>query len=412
MLGATIASYTVRSKLGEGGMGTVYLAEHGVLGVRVAIKVLRSELSRDREIVTRFLNEARAASAIRHPAIVEILDFGVSADAGAYIVMEQLAGETLHARRHRLGRLDPARALVLVRQIAGGLAAAHERGVVHRDLKPENVFLVPDPEVVGGERIKLLDFGIAKLLGHGDASLTSTGTVLGTPTYMAPEQCRGSDAVDARADLYALGCVLHELVCGRPPFIADGAGDVIAHHLYFEPTPVRELDPTLPEGVERIVSWLLCKDPRDRPQSARALIDAIDTLEPGDARAPAPATTTLSRAAGESRRTLHTRTRWLVPFVTATTIVAGVAGFALWRGDRAHDEPAPIVIAARPAPQPVQLAIESDLRGAFAMLAGKVLELTADAPHEVVPARKHHAPAARPRPAFDPGDQGVNPFGP
>src|SRR5207237_90204 len=141
------------------GMGAVYLAEHSMLGRRAAIKVLLPELSHHREIVARFFNEARALTAIRHPRIVEIFDFGYLPDASAYIVMEYLDGESLGTRCRRLRQLDPRRALTLVRQIAGALAAAHENSIVHRDLKPDNIFLVPDPEVPGGERIKVLDFG-------------------------------------------------------------------------------------------------------------------------------------------------------------------------------------------------------------------------------------------------------------
>ncbi|HEY0993099.1 MAG TPA: protein kinase [Kofleriaceae bacterium] len=289
MLGTNIGNYAVTAAIGEGGMGSVYLAEHAILGRRAAVKVLRPELSSNGDIVARFFNEARALTAIRHPSIVEVLDFGYMPDGSAYLVMEYLDGESLGARCRRLHKLDPRHALVLVRQIAGALSAAHERGVVHRDLKPENIFLVPDPEVAGGERIKVLDFGIAKLAEPGNHARTQTGSMLGTPTYMSPEQCRGAGSVDARADLYALGCVLFEMLCGQPPFTADGMGEVIAHHLYFPPPAPRSLTPALPEGVEHLVLWLLQKDPAARPQSARDLVDAIDRLGVAATATPPPA---------------------------------------------------------------------------------------------------------------------------
>jgi serine/threonine-protein kinase len=206
-------------------MGVVYLARHVTLGRRAAIKVLRPALSSNQDIVSRFFNEARAVTAVRHPGIVEVFDFGFLEDRTAYIIMEYLEGESLAARLRR-GRSTITVTLTIVRAIARALQAAHEQGIVHRDLKPDNVFLVPDSELPSGERVKLLDFGIAKLaFGDGNASHTTTGTVMGTPTYMSPEQCRGAGSVDHRADLYSLGCVAYEMLCGQPPFVADGPGD-------------------------------------------------------------------------------------------------------------------------------------------------------------------------------------------
>ena len=212
MIGQTLGAYTIERELGRGGMGAVYLAVHAMLGRKAAVKLLRPELSRDPSTVQRFFTEARAASAIKHPSIVEIYDFGVAPDGAAYIVMELLDGESLATRLARLGRLPVATALVFARQIATALAAAHRAGIVHRDLKPDNAFLVADPEVAGGERVKLLDFGIAKLTGDGGVAHTTTGAIMGTPHYMSPEQCEGSRAVDHRADLYSLGCMLFQMI--------------------------------------------------------------------------------------------------------------------------------------------------------------------------------------------------------
>src|SRR5215475_8740763 len=253
MLGRTLGNYHVVSKIGEGGMGVVYLARHATLGRPAAIKVLHPALSSNEDMVTRFFNEARAATAVRNPGIVEVFDFGTLDDGSAYIVMEYLEGENLGVRLRR-GRFPVAATMTIVRAISRALQAAHEQGIVHRDLKPDNVFLVPDPELPSGERVKLLDFGIAKLAPiSGEVSQTRTGMVMGTPTYMAPEQCRGAGSVDHRADLYSLGCVAYHMMCGRPPFVSDGAGDLIARHLYFAPDPLRSLCPDIPARIDDLV---------------------------------------------------------------------------------------------------------------------------------------------------------------
>ncbi len=194
--------------------------------------------------MARFFNEARAVSAIQHPGIVELYDFGYMDDGSAYIVMELLRGETLASRIAGRGRLTEAEALAIVRGIAGALGAVHAKGIVHRDIKPENLFLVPDPEAAAGERVKVLDFGIAKLTDDpGALSQTSTHAMFGTPMYMSPEQCRGAGQVDHRADLYALGCVLFEMLAGVPPFVSEGAGEVIGAHLHVAPPALRTLVP-------------------------------------------------------------------------------------------------------------------------------------------------------------------------
>jgi serine/threonine protein kinase len=257
-------------------MGVVYLARHVTLGRRAAIKVLRPTLSSNQDIVSRFFKEARAATAVHNAGIVEVYDFGFLEDRTAYIIMEYLDGESLAARLRR-GRLTIVTTLTIIRAIARALQAAHEQGIIHRDLKPDNVFLVPDSELPSGERVKLLDFGIAKLTHDAsDASSTRTGTVMGTPTYMSPEQCRGAGQVDLRADLYSLGCVAYEMLCGRPPFIAEGPGDVIARHLCFEPVALRSYQPTIPIEIEEIVLRLLKKEPRERYHSAAELVHVID----------------------------------------------------------------------------------------------------------------------------------------
>jgi tRNA A-37 threonylcarbamoyl transferase component Bud32 len=304
MLGEVVGNYRITGAVASGGMGAVYRGEHTLIGRVAAVKVLRPELSANREVVGRFFNEARATAAIRHPGIVEIFDFGQEPGGRAYLVMELLAGESLAARLARGGRVDERTAVAWVRSIASALAAAHDVGIIHRDLKPDNLFLVRDPDVVGGERPKLLDFGIAKLVDprhRGPATLA--GAVLGTPTYMAPEQCRGAEEVDERSDLYALGCLFYELVTGRPPFTVTGMAELMVAHLMSAPTPPRALVPTLSAEVEATILRLLAKEPAARYPSARALLDALGgDLGEAAARVVALPTarslTTLSGAAG------------------------------------------------------------------------------------------------------------------
>jgi eukaryotic-like serine/threonine-protein kinase len=263
--------------LGEGGMGEVFIAEHSMLGRRAAVKVLRPEYSHRPEIVARFFNEARAATQISDPGIVQIFDFGQAPDGSAYIVMELLEGETLDRRMIRQQVLPIPEALRLIRQVATSLATAHSRGIVHRDLKPENIFIVRDPEVAGGERTKILDFGIAKLFGDQGVK-TQTSAVMGTPTYMSPEQCRGSGQVDHRADIYSLGCVLYLLVTGRFVFEAEGSGDLIAMHLRESPQPPSTKANWIPAALDRLILRCLAKNPAERFQTGTELASAISTL--------------------------------------------------------------------------------------------------------------------------------------
>nr|HEX4314535.1 protein kinase [Kofleriaceae bacterium] len=288
MIGHTIGGYTIERELGRGGMGVVYLGRHAVLGRRAAVKLLLPDLSRQDTTVQRFFAEARAATAIHHPSIVEVYDSGVAADGSAYIAMELCIGETLGARIRR-DRVLPVRdALAVARSVAEALAAAHAVGIVHRDLKPDNVF------VVDGDGLKLLDFGIAKLAGDAAVGVakTSTGAIMGTPVYMSPEQCRGAGQVDHRSDLYSLGCMLYEMVCGRVPFIGEGAGDVIGAHLLLAPAAPHTLAPELDPAVEALVMRLLAKRPDDRPATAMAVVDELTALltnAPATAAAPSPA---------------------------------------------------------------------------------------------------------------------------
>src|SRR5688500_15764357 len=217
--------------VGTGGMGVVYRAEHVLLGKRAAVKVLLPDRTQTREVIDRFFNEAKAASLIDDPGIVDIFDYGRLPNGNAYIVMELLEGETLGERLKRKGPLTATHTVSVARHIAGTLAAAHSHGIIHRDLKPDNVFLVRDPAMPRGERAKLLDFGIAKLVTAtqpSDMVKTETGRLMGTPYYMSPEQCRGAGRVDLRTDIYSLGCLMYQALTGAPPFVMEGAGEILA----------------------------------------------------------------------------------------------------------------------------------------------------------------------------------------
>ena len=374
MIGESIGNYRVTGKIGAGGMGTVYLAEHQLIGRKAALKMLLPDLSNSKRQVQRFFNEAKAASAIRHPGIVEIFDFGFH-NGQAFILMEFLEGESLQTRLRRNKVLTQHAALHLLRQVSSCLAAAHEQGIIHRDLKPDNIFIVADPEVSGGERVKLLDFGIAKLSGDQSNDMkTRTGTVMGTPAYMSPEQCRGAERVDARSDLYSLGCILYRMLCGQPPFVSKYSGDILAMQIMYDPPEPRALVPDLPAPIAAFIMRLLSKDSAMRPQSARALMDELDQLGhvtrtsgmhgrmptsheyPSQPGQPPPLTTLAGSAgvvAGTPAATEPTRRSRapLIAGLVAVVVVAVVALFAAGVFSGPSDEPsaaAPIPIVESP----------------------------------------------------------------
>jgi serine/threonine-protein kinase len=279
MIGRRIGNYEIKAKIGEGGMGTVYLGEHPLIGKRVAIKVLLEELVAKQDVVSRFFNEAKAVNDIGHLNIVDIVDFGrAPGDSGhefVYLIMEFLDGEALSSRIRRAGLVFKD-TLHIVAQCCSALAASHAKGIVHRDLKPENIFIVPR----GNDRmfVKLLDFGIAKLTGEGatQSHKTRTGLVIGTPTYMSPEQCEGKGHIDHRSDIYSLGIVMYELLTGSVPFPGEGFGEVLVAHLTKPPPKPSSVNPNVPPQLEAIVLHAIEKDRNRRFQNMNEFLSAVE----------------------------------------------------------------------------------------------------------------------------------------
>jgi serine/threonine-protein kinase len=266
--------YRIDGVLGAGGMGTVYRATHLLLERAVALKGIRRQLVGNPVVVERFRREALAVARLRHSHIVTVHDYGVAPDAGAYLVMELLEGHTLREELAQRTRLDVPTALALITQVCAAVGAAHQAGVIHRDLKPENIFLDDCNRAVA---VKLVDFGLAKLEAVSESmdwGLMHGGELVGTPGYMSPEQCRLEEA-DARSDVYALGCVLYEMVTGMRPFGAKTAVALAYQHVYDAPRRPSELVPGIAPSVEAALMRALAKAPADRHQTAEAFADAL-----------------------------------------------------------------------------------------------------------------------------------------
>jgi eukaryotic-like serine/threonine-protein kinase len=274
LIGAMVGSFQVRRLLGRGGMGTVYLGEHPVIGSKVAIKFLHESMCASPELVGRFYDEARAVNLIGHENIVAIYDLALLPPARYYIVMEFLDGAPLSALL-RAGRLDRPVGLDILLQLADALRAAHDRGVIHRDLKPENVFLVQR----GHQRnfVKLVDFGIAKLADRQSVSRTAAGVIIGTPEYMAPEQCENGK-IDRRTDVYALGVMAYEVATGRLPFTGQAIPQLLLAQLRQPPPRPRDLDPTVPASLEAVILKALAKKQEDRYQDMAGFGAALEEV--------------------------------------------------------------------------------------------------------------------------------------
>jgi serine/threonine-protein kinase len=330
--------YQVLHLLGEGGMGRVYRARHRALGRFFALKVLKAELARDGALSARFIQEAKAAAAVSHPNVVQITDFGTLPSGQPYFVMELLQGASLSRVVANEGPLAPARAVHIARKIAEALGAAHAAGVIHRDLKPDNIHVAATAS--GRDIIKVLDFGLAKVAGS--SSLTRVGMVFGTPHYMSPEQASG-EAVDHRADIYALGVVLFEMLTGRVPFEADTYMGVLTKHLYVDPPRPSDVAGGDPFGdLEEVVMRCLAKDPAARYESMGEVLEALDAVSARVATSSFPAgppgtASTLPVGCALPRRKAR-RHSW--PFYVGAVGLTGAGVFGLWWGARGG-EPAP-----------------------------------------------------------------------
>jgi serine/threonine protein kinase len=354
----SFGDYELLGELGRGGMGVVFRAEDRVLHRHVAVKTLKPDLAASATARQRFLGEARAAAAIEHDHVLPILHVGE--DGGVpYLVLPLLHGESLETRLRREGKLPLAEVLRIGREAAEGLTAAHAKGVIHRDVKPANIWLesrshkrpacelpaepasVPlaatgkEPAsgtlAATGGRVKLLDFGLA--LAAGGDRLTQSGAILGTPAYMAPEQARGA-TVDARADLFSLGCVLYQMATGQAPFAGKDTLAVLSALALEQPRSPRELDPELPAALSDLVMRLLAKSAADRPPTAADVADALCALEPcspSEARPPSrPLPTDLRPPAAPASGRSRSR-RWPILAVAAALIaLASLAGLGLY----------------------------------------------------------------------------------
>jgi serine/threonine-protein kinase len=293
--------YRIVRFLASGGMGSVYEAQHTVVRRRFAVKFLHHELALRRELLARFQLEAEAAGALESEHVAAAVDFGIATDGAPYIVLEYLVGESLEHLLEREGRLPPARATHLVQQACRGVQAAHASGIVHRDLKPHNLFVSRRED--GTDLVKVLDFGVAKLeFMEKSGAATRTGTVLGTPSYMSPEQARGEKNVDHLSDVYALGAILYELLCGKKPHPGD-SHNAILHHIATQPAlPLALALPELPEALVAVVEQALAGEPARRPASAEEFATALapwvraevwpaPKLDPSAPRHPEPSTT-------------------------------------------------------------------------------------------------------------------------
>jgi serine/threonine-protein kinase len=376
LIGAVVGErYRIVSRIGVGGMGAVYRAEHTMMRRDLAIKVLLSELGGREEFARRFEREAESASRLAHPNIITVTDFGRTPDGSLFLAMEFLAGESLTSVISQ-GPMPRGRALAIIRQMLRALDHAHAAGVVHRDLKPDNIMLIERD----GQRdvVKILDFGIAKVTEptSGQEALTQAGVIFGTPEYLSPEQAVG-EAVDARADLYAAGVILYEMLVGQRPFESDDKVKIISMHLSHAPPRMRDVNPAVdvPPALEQVVLQAMEKHRENRFASATAFLQALEDSEavvdpslpmemgptaPHIALAtPPPGATARGRLAGG-------RTGALAAVVAVAAVAVGGAATWRWRAHRAHS---PAVLATHPAaPAPAAPAVATQLKKIEALL--------------------------------------------
>ncbi|HEX8699641.1 MAG TPA: serine/threonine-protein kinase [Myxococcaceae bacterium] len=367
MIGARLGDYVVEERIGAGGMGIVYRARQVLIGKPVAIKILSPHLASHPEAVQRLLAEARMVSTIQHHGIIDIFGFGELPDGRQYMVMECLKGTPLDAYLARHGRLEPSEAFTILDEVLSALGAAHAAGVIHRDLKPNNIFLVQQPD--GTRYIKLLDFGIAKAVEPSeDSPHTAAGLLLGTPEYMAPEQVR-SGPISPRTDLYSLGVVAFRLLTGELPFSGDRVQVLLAQA--HEPHPVpSQLTPGLPPGIDRLISWLMAKNPEERPASADEVRRAMAELRKSwgespryTSTPPKPSETTVPLMPTPMPPPPKPRRRW--PWAAGASVgLLAAVGLAWWLLHRPPPPqpppPEPVVVVNPPEPSQEPIATLPD----------------------------------------------------
>jgi serine/threonine protein kinase len=376
--GEILGNYQLERLLGEGSMGRVFQARHIRLGRQVALKVLRPQHARDSGFVRRFFQEARSVNQINHEHIVEIFDFVEAPERGhVYCVMELLRGQSLAAAMHE-EKLTLARIQRIGVQVCAALGAAHRVGVVHRDVKPDNLFLVHR----GGQAdfLKVLDFGVAKILTSEGTGSTLDGTIIGTPTYMAPEQAAGLP-VDHRADIYAVGNLLYEMLAGHPPFQAPAFGQLVVQIITQPPPPLPERlasGEPMPPALAELVLRCLSKEPERRPQRLEEVTTALLTLGAAVSAAPSGVEEdeipTRSDRAPRGSLLRHPR----LPLLVGGMAMAMLAGALTWSGAHHLLSPAPADVGASSAPPPITLTVRTMPEGARVIRAdtGEALGVT------------------------------------
>jgi eukaryotic-like serine/threonine-protein kinase len=371
--------YEIGGVLGRGGMAEVHRGRDLRLGREVAVKVLRSDLARDPSFQVRFRREAQAAASLNHPAIVAVYDTGedrTSAGATPYIVMEYVEGETLRDVLRREGVLSPQRAMTLAADICNALDFSHRNGIVHRDVKPGNVMITPEGTV------KVMDFGIARAVSDSAATMTSTAAVIGTAQYLSPEQARG-ESVDARSDVYSVGCLLYELVTGAPPFTGDSPVSVAYQHVREDPRLPSSVNPAIPADLDAILLKALSKNPANRYQSAAEMRNDLlrslagQRVEATPVMGDAEKTAIIGAPPGgygggdwddeddDARK--RRRNRIIAAVVAGVLLLGGIVALALSLNS---GDPDPGTTATAPAQVPVPNVVSQDEATATATLEG------------------------------------------
>jgi eukaryotic-like serine/threonine-protein kinase len=365
--GTQVDRYYVEKLLGGGGMGAVYFARHVHLEQPVALKLVKANLAASRDMVERFVREAKAAAAIGNPHIIRVSDFGITSDGRAFLAMELLDGRDLDHVLASDKTLAPARAARIALQVLDGLGAAHAAGIVHRDLKPANIFLL------AGDEVKLVDFGVSKVLARpGVSSLTQTGMVMGTPMYMAPEQFKGAREVDGRADLYAVGVTLYQMLSGAFPYDAQTYESLILQIYTEPPKPLSQVAPSVPGPLAQVVERAMARDADRRYANAREFADALraamaaigESLPPAPPPAAAQGPVTPFGTTAPQGKPVRPKPKkggklkWVVLGVLVAGGVTTAAMLASRRGVTVASAPPPVPVPAPPpAPAPVPVPV-------------------------------------------------------